>query len=107
MHLKTSVRSLRACVALATLTVSPLLGASLTGGSANFNFHPAAWAGVAGGANSPGFEALKLNEVFNQAAANARVRDLQATLAPAGADESRLDEALARVAASLTTGRSP
>ena len=43
----------------------------------------------------------------HQAAADARVRDLHATLAPAEADESRLDEALARLAAFLTTGRAP
>lgn len=42
-----------------------------------------------------------------QAEADRRVRDLQAALAPAEVDESRLDQALDRVAASLTTGRSP
>ena len=43
----------------------------------------------------------------HQAAADAQVHDLQETLAPAEADESRLDEALARVAASLTSGPAP
>jgi regulator of protease activity HflC (stomatin/prohibitin superfamily) len=43
----------------------------------------------------------------HQAEAEARVRGLQSTFAPAEADESVLDEALARVAASLTAGRTP
>ena len=42
-----------------------------------------------------------------QAQADAQVRNLQETLAPAAADEGRLDEALAQVAASLTTGSRP
>lgn len=41
----------------------------------------------------------------HQSQADARVRVLKATLAPVEADEGRLDEALAQVAASLTTGR--
>jgi len=36
---------------------------------------------------------------------DAQVRNLADTLEPATADGSRLDEALAQVAASLTTGR--
>jgi hypothetical protein len=42
-----------------------------------------------------------------QSEADAQVRELQETLAPAEADGARLDEALAQVAASLTTGRRP
>ncbi len=41
----------------------------------------------------------------HQAEAEARVGALKATLAPAEADESVLDDALARVAATLTSGR--
>ena len=40
-----------------------------------------------------------------QAEVDAQVRNLAVTLEPATADGSRLDEALAQVAASLTTGR--
>ena len=43
----------------------------------------------------------------HQAEADTRLRALEAALAPAEADEGRLDEALAQVAASLTTGRRP
>jgi regulator of protease activity HflC (stomatin/prohibitin superfamily) len=42
-----------------------------------------------------------------QAEADLQVRTLHETLEPADADEGGLDEALARVAASLTTGRKP
>ena len=42
-----------------------------------------------------------------QAEVDAQVRNLADTLEPAAADGSRLDEALAQVAASLTTGRKP
>lgn len=41
----------------------------------------------------------------HQAEADARVRALEESLAPAEADEDRLDAALAQVAASLTVGR--
>lgn len=43
----------------------------------------------------------------HQAEADARVRGLQESLAPAEADEVRLDAALDQVAASLTVGRRP
>jgi regulator of protease activity HflC (stomatin/prohibitin superfamily) len=43
----------------------------------------------------------------HQAEADARARALRETLEPAAADEGRLDEALAQVAASLTTGHGP
>ena len=42
-----------------------------------------------------------------QAEIDAQARNLHDTLAPAEADPSRLDQALDRVAASLTTGRRP
>jgi hypothetical protein len=54
------------------LTAVPTRASTLVSGSGTFNFDPTAWASVAGGANVPGFEALKLNEVFDQPAAAAR-----------------------------------
>jgi hypothetical protein len=57
---------------LGILTAVPTRASSLVSGSGTFNFDPAAWASVAGGANAPGFEALKLDEVFDQTAASVR-----------------------------------
>lgn len=58
--------------ALALLVTTSLRADTLVSGSGMFDFDSAAWASVAGGANVPGFEALTLDEAFNQAAANAR-----------------------------------
>ena len=48
------------------------VAATLSTGAASISYHPAAWASLAGGANSPGFEALILDEFFDSAAAGIR-----------------------------------
>lgn len=44
----------------------------LVSGSASVDYHKAAWDSLAGGSSVSGFEALTLDEVFDQAAASAR-----------------------------------
>lgn len=46
--------------------------AVLSTGGATIDFDAAAWAGLSGGANVPGFEFVVPDEFFNQSAANAR-----------------------------------
>lgn len=58
--------------ALSLFATASLQADTLVSGVGMFDFDPAAWATVAGGLNSPGFEALTLDEVFDQNAANAR-----------------------------------
>jgi hypothetical protein len=59
---------------LAFVAVSPVShGAStLVSGGATIDYDSAAWATVAGGLNSPGFEALIIDEFFDQAAVTSR-----------------------------------
>ncbi|MFZ4767527.1 MAG: PEP-CTERM sorting domain-containing protein [Roseimicrobium sp.] len=59
---------------LACTTVSSESHAAFTlaSGGATIDYHAAAWATVAGGANSAGFEALILDEYFNQAGVTSR-----------------------------------
>lgn len=64
-------RSLTPLLALG-LTLGTASAATLSTGSATFDYDPAAWATVAGGANAPGFQALVLDEYFDAAAAAAR-----------------------------------
>ena len=47
---------------------------TLQSGSATINFNSASWATVAGGLNSPGFEALILDEHFDKTASDARTQ---------------------------------
>lgn len=70
--MQTTLSCLSTCLLL--LVTAPLSRAAstLVSGSATMYLDAAAWATVAGGVNSPGFEALILDEFFNQAAANAR-----------------------------------
>jgi hypothetical protein len=63
---------LRSLAALALAHTASVRADVVVGGTGNFNFDQAAWASLAGGANIPGFEALQLGQVFDQAQANAR-----------------------------------
>lgn len=66
--------SVRAWLPLVAITVLPSFahGDVLVSGSATINYSKAAWDSLAGGNSTPGFEALILDEAFDQAAANAR-----------------------------------
>lgn len=72
MRFSNTLDALTVVTVLGILTAVPTRASSLVSGSGTFNFDPAAWASVAGGANLAGFEALKLDEVFDQSAASAR-----------------------------------
>ena len=52
-------------------------------------------------------QSVEASIASHQSEAEERVRRLAQTLAPAEADEGLLDEALARVAAALTSERAP
>ena len=64
------------CFALAigihAISTTSTSAAVLSTGGAIIDFDAAAWAGLSGGANSPGFEFVTPDEFFNQSAANAR-----------------------------------
>lgn len=58
------------CVALVGCCFAPRVDADvLVSGSATIDYHKAAWDSLAGGSSVSGFEALTLDEVFDQAAA--------------------------------------
>ena len=59
------------CIA-SVLCATSASAAVLSTGAATIDYDNAAWAGLGGGANVPGFEFVLPDEFFNQAAANAR-----------------------------------
>lgn len=61
-------------LALSLITTGAHAAITLQSGSATINFNSASWATVAGGLNSPGFEALILDEHFDKAASDARTQ---------------------------------
>lgn len=60
------------CAVATFAAASESSAATLGNGSATIDYDAAAWASLAGGANLPGFEALVLDEFFDQTASNAR-----------------------------------
>ena len=58
--------------ALAGTGLATTQAATLTTGSAVFDFDKASWSTLAGGSTAPGFELLLLDEVFDEAAAASR-----------------------------------
>ncbi len=72
--MKTSSRGVRllALTLAAGASLSSARGATLVTGSAVIDFDSTSWSSLAGGAAVPGFEALVLDEVFDQAEATAR-----------------------------------
>ena len=73
MHRYFSTSSLTALAVLAAVS-SASAAVTLSTGSATINLNSASWATVAGGFNSPGFEALILDEHFDKAASDARTQ---------------------------------
>jgi len=71
LHRTTIMKSLLTPALLLSLA-GPAAAATLSSGSATIDYHKAAWDTLAGGASVPGFEALVLDEFFDQTAANAR-----------------------------------
>lgn len=67
-----SFQTVAAATGLAVMALSPSRADVLVSGQATIDFHQSAWDSLAGGASVPGFEALTLDETFDQEAAASR-----------------------------------